>query len=193
MKIRESQSLRLFICRRHSQLLKQGCRWLCSNVRQPCLIMGKAAPALRHWRKSLHTCVKPCDSCRKYVVICVNDATFATPVARLAQLCPGWSKHDADHYIAASALPWLATSLANDAGRWIASLLIQDNNFLQIPSKESIHSLSALEIAEQMTYLDQSIFFNIMSRYIPCMKFVWLFTSCESICSELSPNQRRLF
>ena len=104
---------------------------LCSNVRQPCLIMGKAAPALRqvsqklrHWRKSLHTCVKPCDRCRKYVVICVNDATFATPVARLAQPCPGWGKHDADHYIAASALACLATSLANDASRWTASKML---------------------------------------------------------------------
>ena len=112
---------------------------ICSNVRQPCLIMGKAAPALRqvsqklrHWRKSLHTCVKPCDSCRKYVVICVNDATFATPVARLAQPCPGWGKHDADHYIAASALPWLATSLANDAGRWIASIFhVRDRHYFQ--------------------------------------------------------------
>lgn len=35
---------------------------------------------------------------------------------------------------------------------------------LQIPSKESIETLSALEIAEQMTYLDHQIFVNIRSE-----------------------------
>lgn len=36
-------------------------------------------------------------------------------------------------------------------------------SFLQLPSKESIHTLSALEIAEQMTFLDQKILFSILS------------------------------
>lgn len=34
----------------------------------------------------------------------------------------------------------------------------------QIPSKESIETLSALEIAEQMTYLDHQIFVCIRSE-----------------------------
>ena len=33
----------------------------------------------------------------------------------------------------------------------------------QVPSKENISTLSALEVAEQMTYLDQKIMFTIMS------------------------------
>lgn len=37
---------------------------------------------------------------------------------------------------------------------------------LQTPSKESIETLSALEIAEQMTYLDHQIFVNIRSEYV---------------------------
>lgn len=36
--------------------------------------------------------------------------------------------------------------------------------FTQTPSKESIETLSALEIAEQMTYLDHQIFINIRSE-----------------------------
>lgn len=35
---------------------------------------------------------------------------------------------------------------------------------LQTSSKESIETLSALEIAEQMTYLDHQIFVNIRSE-----------------------------
>lgn len=35
-----------------------------------------------------------------------------------------------------------------------------------VPSKESIETLSALEIAEQMTYLDHQIFINIRSEYV---------------------------
>ena len=34
---------------------------------------------------------------------------------------------------------------------------------LQVPSKENISTLSALEVAEQMTYVDQKIMFTIMS------------------------------
>ena len=34
----------------------------------------------------------------------------------------------------------------------------------QRPSKENISSLSALEIAEQMTYFDQKILFSIRSE-----------------------------
>lgn len=36
----------------------------------------------------------------------------------------------------------------------------------QTPSKESIETLSALEIAEQMTYLDHQIFLAIRSEYV---------------------------
>jgi hypothetical protein len=36
----------------------------------------------------------------------------------------------------------------------------------QSPSKESIETLSALEIAEQMTYLDHQIFLAIRSEYV---------------------------
>lgn len=39
-----------------------------------------------------------------------------------------------------------------------------DKNYLQSPSKESIETLSALEIAEQMTYLDHQIFLAIRSE-----------------------------
>lgn len=39
-----------------------------------------------------------------------------------------------------------------------------DFNILQLPSKESIETLSALEIAEQMTYLDHQIFLAIRSE-----------------------------
>ena len=36
----------------------------------------------------------------------------------------------------------------------------------QVPTKESIETLSALEIAEQMTYLDHQIFISIASEYV---------------------------
>ena len=36
--------------------------------------------------------------------------------------------------------------------------------FFQVPSKDDISTLSALEIAEQMTYLDQKIMFTINSN-----------------------------
>lgn len=36
----------------------------------------------------------------------------------------------------------------------------------QSPSKESIETLSALEIAEQMTYLDHQIFLAIRSEWV---------------------------
>lgn len=39
-----------------------------------------------------------------------------------------------------------------------------DQIYLQSPSKESIETLSALEIAEQMTYLDHQIFLAIRSE-----------------------------
>ena len=42
------------------------------------------------------------------------------------------------------------------------SLFDQISNW-QVSSKENITSLSALEVAEQMTYLDQKIMFTIMS------------------------------
>ena len=42
------------------------------------------------------------------------------------------------------------------------SLFEQFSNW-QVSSKENITSLSALEVAEQMTYLDQKIMFTIMS------------------------------
>jgi hypothetical protein len=35
---------------------------------------------------------------------------------------------------------------------------------LQTPSKENIETLSALEIAEQMTYVDHQIFISISSE-----------------------------
>lgn len=35
---------------------------------------------------------------------------------------------------------------------------------IKTPSKDSIETLSALEIAEQMTYLDHQIFMNIRSE-----------------------------
>jgi hypothetical protein len=38
--------------------------------------------------------------------------------------------------------------------------------YFQIPTKENIESLSALEIAEQMTYLDHQIFISITSEYV---------------------------
>lgn len=36
----------------------------------------------------------------------------------------------------------------------------------KLPSKESIETLSALEIAEQMTFLDHQIFVRIRSEYV---------------------------
>ena len=106
--------MRLFICPRHSQgwwQVRARLTQLCSDLHHACLSLGKAAPALRqvsqklrHWRKSLHTCDICRKAWRKYVVICVNVATFATPVARLAQPCPWWGKADAHYYISATAL-----------------------------------------------------------------------------------------
>lgn len=39
-------------------------------------------------------------------------------------------------------------------------------NLMQTPSKENIETLSALEIAEQMTLLDHKIFISIQSEYV---------------------------
>lgn len=56
----------------------------------------------------------------------------------------------------------------------------------QMPSKESIETLSALEIAEQMTYLDHQIFVCIRSEWVQ------LYTFCNNLmyegCSESSFN-----
>ena len=51
-----------------------------------------------------------------------------------------------------------------------------------MPSKENITSLSALEVAEQMTYLDQKIMFTIMSSEF--LEQAWL----KSEKAERSPN-----
>lgn len=53
-------------------------------------------------------------------------------------------------------------------GYIISSITIANfnSNVFQSPSKESIETLSALEIAEQMTYLDHQIFISIRSECV---------------------------
>ena len=52
----------------------------------------------------------------------------------------------------------------------------------QVPSKENISTLSALELAEQMTYLDQKILFTVMSSEF--LEQAWL----KSEKNEKSPH-----
>ena len=52
----------------------------------------------------------------------------------------------------------------------------------QVPSKENISTLSALEVAEQITYLDQKIMFTIISSEF--LEQAWL----KSDKSDRSPH-----
>ena len=61
--------LRLFICRRHSQLLQQGCR----KYVVMCVSLASSWARLR----------QPCDRCRKSCDIDANHYILATAVARL--------------------------------------------------------------------------------------------------------------
>lgn len=55
---------------------------------------------------------------------------------------------------------------------------------MKFQSKETIESLSALEIAEQMTYLDHEIFVSIRSEYVVFFSYSALINKIFSFLNE---------
>ena len=113
-------------------VIRKSCRKAIKGCRSyvvSCVIMGKAAPALRHvsqklrhWRKTLHTCdsffpglTQVCSILRQWRNFCdtCRKAGAALPIMR-----QGWrtSLHSCDSF---------ASKIANDASKWTASKTLQ--------------------------------------------------------------------